>query len=178
MGLVYDSLNLATRAAMKREIEADRTAGTLYLSDNLNEQGKAEYPQLLLAAADGGSDDSLANQLFTRLNSHEKPRTNSKTGAVTTPKMRANAHTMLAEGEFNHYYMRAVCIIALEKEESATVTVCRAKVVEEPRPNSAAKIGTKILAKALLADLRSRSKERVATHLGPSGPNSGLTVQP
>jgi len=175
MGLEYYDLDASTRAFMIAEIERDIAAGSLYISENLNVQGAQVYPQLIRDAASQGEDASLAARLAQFLNSHEKPR-KLKSGLFSKPPiMRRNAHEMLAEGEFNRYYIRAVCIKALHNGHE-TVEVYRAKAVENPRPDSAAKIGAQISASALLEDLR--KDPGVDTALGlPSGPNSGLSVK-
>jgi len=58
---------------MLAEIERDIAGNTLYLSDNLNQQGRVDYPGLIRDAARSGSDVTLASAIQGRLNSHEKP---------------------------------------------------------------------------------------------------------
>jgi hypothetical protein len=55
MGLNYRNLDGRTRKLMLAEIERDIAEGKLYLSDNLNEEGRAIYPELIRAAARNGS---------------------------------------------------------------------------------------------------------------------------
>jgi len=174
MALAYRNLDERIRNLMLAEIERDVTANKLHLSDNLSPQGKLDYPDLLRNAAKTGTDLTLAAQIKDRLNTHEKPRL-LKSGAFSKPPvMRSNAHEMLAEGEFNRFYIRAVCLRAIE-DGIAKVIVYRAKHVEQPRPESEAKIGQSVLAHSLLDDLREHIG--VDTALGlPSGPNSGLSV--
>ncbi|MFG0256723.1 MAG: hypothetical protein ACF8GE_02360 [Phycisphaerales bacterium JB043] len=174
MGLEYKNLDDRTRQLMLAEIERDVDMSTLYVSDNLNERGKAEYSGLLREAAEAGSDNTLATSIQGLLNSHEKPRRLKSGGFSKPPVMRSNAHIMLAEGEFNRFYMRAVCARAIEDGQS-DVTVFRAKAVENARSVSEQMIGQRISASSLLDDLRSRPG--VDTALGlPPGPNSGLSV--
>ncbi len=81
----------------------------------------------------------------------------------------------LAEGEFNRFYIRGVCRAVLANEQHE-VEVYRAKAVAQPRPESQAKIGTRVNAATLLDDLR--HNVGVDTALGvPAGPNSGLSVR-
>lgn len=174
MGLDYKNLDDRTRKVMLEEIEHDITKQTLYKSENLSPQGQADYPDLIRAAARAGNDMSLATELLSRLNSHEKPR-QLKSGASKPPKMRRNAHEMLAEGEFNRFYIRALCRRAME-EGIPEVVVYRAKAVNAPRPESEKRIGQRVRAESLLRDLRERPG--VDTALGlPPGPNSGLSVR-
>jgi hypothetical protein len=174
MGLHYKNLDEKTRAFMLQEIEHDITEGTLYMSGNLNEFGRATYPELLKNAANNGTDALLAAVIQGRLNAFEKPRELKSGGFSKAPVMRVNAHEMLAEGEFNRFYMRAICLRAIEAG-NLEVVVYRAKAVENPRSESQQKIGQHTAARALLRDLRANIG--VDTSLGlPPGPNSGLSV--
>ena len=74
MALAYRNLDDRTRILMLSEIESDIATQRLFLSDNLNSQGRADYPDLLRDAARSGSDAMLATELKSRLNPHEKPR--------------------------------------------------------------------------------------------------------
>lgn len=174
MGLNYKNLDERTRHFMLTEIDGDITEGALYISDNLNDEGRKVYPTLLKAAATNGTDATLAREIQPRLNSHEKPRHLKSGGFSKPPIMRVDAHEMLAEGEFNRFYMRGVCLHAIDNgiEE---VTVYRAKEVENARSESQQKIGARINAKALLKDLRTSIGVNTALGL-PPGPNSGLSV--
>jgi hypothetical protein len=81
---------------------------------------------------------------------------------------------MLAEGEFNRFYIRGVCLRAIE-EGMYEVIVYRAKTVEHARAESEQKIGQRVAAEDVLRDLRAHPG--VDTALGlPPGPNSGLSV--
>jgi len=175
MGLDYRNLDDRTRTLMLGEIDRDMAQNTLFLSDNLNPQGRADYPELLRTAARTGTDVMLAGSIQGRLNSHEKPR-RLKSGEFSKPPlMRSNAHEMLAEGEFNRFYIRALCLRSIE-DGIAQVIVYRAKGVQNPRPESEARIGQSVAVDALLHDLRAHPG--VDTALGlPPGPNSGLSVR-
>ncbi|QDT94285.1 hypothetical protein [Gimesia algae] len=174
MGLEYKHLDERTRRLMLEEIEHDVASSALYLSTNLNENGIAEYPDLIREAARSGDDDTLAAAIVSRLNSHEKPR-QLKSGKLSKPPvMRSNAHQMLAEGEFNRFYMRALCSRAIG-DGVPSVIVFRAKTVEHARSASEQMIGRAMSADSLLEDLRNSTG--VDTALGlPPGPNSGLSV--
>ncbi len=175
MGLNYLHLDETTRAFMLAEIERDIAADTLYVSDNLTPQGRLDYPELLRAAARAGTDVTLADSLGRLLNTHEKPRQLKSGGFTKPPVMRRNAHEMLAEGELNRFYMRALCLRAIE-EGHGKVVAYRAKAVEHARTESDQKIGQEYSAKTLLNDLRAHPG--VDTALGlPSGPNSGLSIR-
>jgi len=80
---------------MLAELQRDTTSGVLYYGVNLSEAGKAAWPELLRQAIDKHDDDWLAQKLTGR-------------GMMTTTgKYKA---VMLAEGEFNRFYVSgAVC---------------------------------------------------------------------
>ncbi|MRS13260.1 MAG: hypothetical protein EG823_09395 [Actinobacteria bacterium] len=175
MPFEFKNLDERTRALMVDEIDLDAADGTLYLSDNLSPGGCQAYPALLRTAAESGDESTLASALASCLNSHEKPRKLKGGGFSKPPIMRANAHQMLAEGEFNRFYIRAICRRAIQ-DGIDEVVVYRAKPVEHARSESEAKIGERVSTEALLNDLRSHPG--VDTALGlPPGPNSGLCVK-
>lgn len=174
MALNYRNLDDRTRALMLSEIQRDIDSGNLYLSGNLSQQGQFDYPDLLRAAVRDGDDESLASDLLKCLNSHEKPRQLKTGGYSKPPVMRSNAHEMIAEGEFNRFYIRAVSLRAIE-DGIKEVVVYRAKAVENARSASADMIGKHVASAELLQDLRMHPG--VDTALGlPPGPNSGLSV--
>ncbi len=172
MGLEYKNLDERTRTLMLAEIERDIAAKTLYLSENLNPQGKANYPDLVRTAARSGSDVTLGAAIRDRLNPHEKPRRLKSGEFSKAPVMRSNAHEMLAEGEFNRFYIRAVCLRAIE-DGIQEVVVYRAKNVQNARSESEQKIGQRVLVEPLLRDLRANPGVDTAMGL-PPGPNSGF----
>jgi hypothetical protein len=80
----------------------------------------------------------------------------------------------LSEGEFNRYYIRALCRRAIQ-DHIPFVVVYRAKPVVTPRPQSAEALETTLDPEVLLEDLRTHPGE--ASKLGvPGGPNSGLSI--
>jgi hypothetical protein len=175
MPLQHHHLDDRTRKLMLAEIEQDIASKKLYLSDNLSPQGRIEYAGLLKGATVNGNDETLAQELSTRLNSHEKPR-QLKSGELSKPPiMRVNAHEMLAEGEFNRFYMRAICARVIE-DGIKSVVVYRAKEVANARSASEEMLGKHMPPEALLQDLR--TNPGVDTALGlPPGPNSGLCIR-
>jgi hypothetical protein len=175
MALNLTNLDAKTRALMVKEIDQDITATRLYMSPRLNELGHTQYPALLKEAAQNHDDTWFAGQIRAKglLKIKESRRTPS--GGTTTAKVPVTAPDTLAEGEFNRFYCRAVCLRAID-EGKHSVRVYRAKHVDNPRPESEAKIGTMVDAKKLLEDLRTSQGVEPALSI-PPGPNSGLTVQ-
>lgn len=175
MTLSFENLDAKTRQLMLEEIERDISNGTLYISPRLSAAGQTDYAGLLKEAA-GQHDDAWLEQqlrLNGRMNAVEQRRKPS--GGFTSARVPATAPETLAEGEFNRFYIRALCRRAAD-EGIATLAIYRAKPVASPRPESQAKIGIQVNAQALLNDLRTH--QGVDTALGlPAGPNSGLSVK-
>jgi len=175
MGLHLENLDERTRQHMVKELERDTANGKLYLSSRLNEQGKKEYENLLRQALQNGNDETLAQRLRSGglLRSTEEKQ--KRTGGVTMSRVPVTAAETLSEGEFNRFYIRGLCLRAIQ-DGIPELVIYRAKEVANPRPESQSKIGTTISAEALLEDLRKH--QGVDTALGlPAGPNSGLTVR-
>lgn len=174
MSFNFENLDSRTRELMLEELSNDIKNGTLYISPRLNEKGKKIYPELLRKAIISGNELSLAEDLRNNYMNETEQR-KKPNGGFTIAKIPYNAHIMLAEGEFNRFYIRAICRRTIE-ETSASIEVYRAKEVSNPRPESERKIGSIIEPKKLLDDLRTHPG--VDTALGlPSGPNSGLSVR-
>lgn len=93
-------------------------------------------------------------------------------GEADEGKVPVTAPWTFAEGEFNRFYLRGLCLRAID--EGKSIEVYRAKAVVAPRPESTALIGARLNPHTLLADLRIHLA--VDTALGlPAGPNSGLS---
>jgi hypothetical protein len=175
MGLDYEQLDAETRRLMLEELELDVREGEIYRSQRLVQGKESEYLVLLSAAIVSENDDWLARQLMAHkiLEEHELRRTPK--GNVTVARVPSNAEQLLAEGEFNRYYVRALCR-RVEETPGTVLEIYRAKDVERPRGESALRLGHEVSATVLLADLRTGT--RVDAALGvPMGPNSGLTVR-
>lgn len=175
MALNLVNLDGRTRGFMLSEIESDEASGKLYISLRLNSRGREEYPRLLKEAATSENDSWLADQIRRNgLMKTEEERRKPK-GGTTVAQVPVTAPDTLAEGEFNRFYIRGLCVRALEDGISELV-VYRAKPVSSPRRESEAKIGTRVSPQRLLEDVRTHTG--VDTALGlPPGPNSGLSVR-
>lgn len=173
MGLNYQNLDERTRKYMLEEIEIVIGDGSIYISAYLTDQGKTEWPELLKQAAVNGSDATLALQLPGRLLDKVQRRTPS--GGFTMAKVPYTAPETMAEGEFNRFYVRAICRRAID-DGITSVIAYRAKEVAVPRPESQAKIGQTFDPKVILEDLRTSAGVEPSLGL-PPGPNSGLTVK-
>lgn len=175
MSLQYQNLDAQTRTHMIAELNADQAASRLYISLRFNENGVRGWATLLGEAISAHDDAWLATEIRSRnfLKSREERR--NKTGETQLVQVPANAHETLAEGEFNRFYVRGLCLRAIE-ENVPQVMVYRARHSNNPRPESEAIMGKAFAPAALLNDLR--SSPGVETALGvPRGPNSGLSVR-
>jgi hypothetical protein len=174
MGLHYENLDSKTREYMLKEIELDISTGKSNPSRYFNDTGKSIFTDLLREACQKFNDDWLAGQLrmkgcMAATHARRMPK-----GGFTTARVPITAPETFSEGEFNRFYVRGLCLRAIE-ENVPQLEVYRGKTVEQPRPESEAKIGLKYLAKDLLNDLR--NSQGVEPCLGIPMPNSGLTFR-
>jgi len=171
-------LDAQTRRFMVEEIDRDASQGTLYFSPRLTDQGRRDWAELLRAAALDGDEVTLAESLrgFGRLRNYEYRRSRRGWGQSHRVRVPDTAAETLAEGEFNRYYIRGLCLRALA-EGYHEVTVYRAKTVRDPRPESIPMVGRQVNVEPLLNDLRIHSGEEEPALGVPGGPNSGLSVR-
>lgn len=159
---------------MLAELDRDLAADALYISKRLTPDGARLYPQMLREAFSEGDDETLANDL-ARPCVMATFETSQRHGRPYSKRVPVGAERSLAEGEFNRFYIRALCLNVLAFGGDALV-VSRAKEVRNPRAASESRIGARIDARALLEDLR--ANVGLETALGvPGGPNSGLSVR-
>jgi hypothetical protein len=173
MALELQHLDGPVRALMAQEIERDLTNHTLYLSPRLTAEGRRQYPALLRQAAARHDDAWLATELRAGLMAAEEQR-RKPSGGFSMAKVPVTAPEILAEGEFNRFYCRALCLHAIES--GLPLEVYRAKPVANPRPESQAKLGNRVDPQRLLEDLRTHPGVEPALGL-PPGPNSGLSIR-
>lgn len=160
---------------MAREVEKDVSEGKLYISPRLNQRGQQDYERLLREAIHDNDDDWLATRLRHGgyMNAMESRR--KRGGGYTMVKVPVTAPATLAEGEFNRFYVRGLCLRAIE-DGIKEVEVYRGRTSRNPRSRSQAMIGKRVSAGTLLEDLRNSQGVEPALGL-PPGPNSGLTVR-
>jgi len=169
----FENLDEQTRKLMLVEIEHDHKSEVLYYSKRFNDTGIKLYLGLLKQAAIDGDEQSLATALKANkcFNTHEERRTKS---GMTQVKIPETANETLTESEFNRFYMRALCIRAIENNQS--LLIYRARHSDNPRVESEMLIGKEMDPAKLLAELRENIGCDTALGL-PTGPNSGLTVK-
>jgi len=173
MPLQYENLDPTTRRYALAELDHDLATGAFHTSERLRPSAVGEYQHLLREALRYYDDLWLEERASDLLVDFETRRTPS--GGQTTAKIPQMAARMLAEGDFNRYYMRGVCLRAID-EGREVVEVYRARLSLEPRPESAELEGRRLPAREVLDHLRGLPSADPAT--APLGrPNSGLSVR-
>src|SRR5919108_2393395 len=155
MALYLENLDERTRQLMLDEMEYDIAHNQLHISPFLSGQGQRDYPNLLREAIQSGNDETLAQSL----GEHRRilktlPRRQPKAGGYSIAATPENAAQVLAESEFNRYYIRALARRAIE-DGIPELVIYRAMPVTKPRPESEARIETTLSPQDLLDDLRS-----------------------
>ena len=172
MPLKYDNLDPTTRRHAIAELDGDLASDSFHASDRLRPTAIAEYERLLRDSL-RYYDDLWLEQHAGDLLVDFEPR-HTRSGAQTTARVPEMAPRMLAERDFNRYYMRGVALRAME--ENRQIEVYRARLSLEPRPESAELEGQTPSAREVLDYLRGReSTEPTAIRLGR--PNSGLSIR-
>ena len=173
MPLQYDSLDPTTRRYSLEELERDLANDSLVVPERLRPGGRDDYVKLLRDSVKYYDDLWLEERLEGMLVDFELRRTPS--GGEATARIPENAARLLAESEFNRYYMRGVTARALA-DGVAEVEVYRARLSAEPRADSARLEGQRLQASTLLDELRATTREsRSEATLGR--PGSGLSVR-
>lgn len=166
MHLHFDDLDGLTRLLALDELWRDGAASCLYRSPRLTDAGWRDWPVLLQLALLDAEPKALA----TALRREGRMRELDLRGRPLPP----DAPRVLADGEFNRYYCRAVCRRALA-QGSAQVQVFRAREVLEPRRSSQEILGMLMDAAWLLDDLRRHPAHAIGRV--PGGPGSGISVR-
>ncbi|MFL5631661.1 MAG: hypothetical protein ACJ77T_10430 [Gemmatimonadaceae bacterium] len=173
MPLQYENLDPTTRRYALSELDHDLATNAFHVSDRLRPTAIADYQRLLRDAVRYYDDRWLEEHASDLLIEVENRRT--RTGGTTTARVPQMAARMLAEGDFNRYYMRGVCLRAIE-EGRQIVEVYRARLSVEPRPESAELEGRRVPAAEVLDHLRGPlSADPSVAPLGRT--NSGLSVR-
>ena len=108
MALYFENLDDRTRRLMLDEMDYDIANNQLHISPFLSGQGQRDYANLLREALQSGNDETLAQNLREhRRILRTLPRRNP-TGGYSMAATAENAAQVLAESEFNRYYIRAL----------------------------------------------------------------------
>ncbi|MEO8772202.1 MAG: hypothetical protein ABI402_19035 [Ferruginibacter sp.] len=173
MGLSYKSLDEITISKMLEEFNLDITNENVYYSKRFTEDGEKYYKNEMSNHLLKGSDDSLSDAL-KKANCFKAQEERKTARGVSLVKVPETASQTFSEGEYNRFYIRALCLRAIE--EARKICVYRARYSENPRKESESLIGQYLDPNKLLLDLRNNIG--LDTSLGlPQGPNSGLTIE-
>lgn len=142
----FKNLTTEVREKALQELEADYNEGRIYYSGRLNQNGKESFVDAFRNAILTGDEEELENSITESMN-----KTEVVNGVIK--KVPSNAAQLLAQGEFNRYYIRGLCLWALENG-IYELEVYRARESSWTRPGSEAKIGRKLDASKLLEDLQ------------------------
>lgn len=175
MAFAFDDLDAHTSTLMLNEIDLDVGNDALYKGDRLTDVGSGSWETLLQDACRTGDDVTLAAARVvpggTYLCATEP---NPRSPAGEPQAVPSNAAATMADGEFNRFYIRALCVRAID--DSVDREIYRARPSARPDPQSEALIGQTPDAAALVADLRTNIGVATALSLPPH-PNSGLSVR-
>jgi hypothetical protein len=174
MAFFFPHLDGRLRTEMLRELSADIAEGRAYYSPRLKPESHEDWLDILAQAF--SKHDEVWLGLAVRARGLLKKREMRKLeDREVSSRVPTNAAFLLAEGEFNRYYIRGLCRQVMQ-EGGAQVEICRGKEVEIPRASSEQRIGSRIEAQELLRALE-ESPELPSPIKVPSGPGSGLTVK-
>lgn len=171
----FPQLDARARDLMMEEFAYDRDSDRIYVGRRLNSQGERTYCDALPLALRQGTPVELRQQLEPVPGSLWISSIMAANGRRSTTPVTA-AQT-LAEGEFNRYYMRAICRRAVD-EGNGTVRVRRGKAVQNPRADPSVRVheGDILDASVVLEDIRLHPGEDTVIGM-PRGPNSGLSLE-
>ena len=169
----FTKLDERTRLLIIEEIRRAENSSNIYFSTRFNDAGTKGWITWLSAAAQEHDEHWLAYQLeaFGAMK-HLEERAMPK-GGYTTAHVPDTAAETMAEGQFNRFYMAAICRRAIE-DGVPNVKVYRAKRRGEPRPESRALEGTSRNASSLLEELRNKNSSLKCDLLKP---NTGLSIE-
>jgi hypothetical protein len=169
MGLNYTQLNETVRRFMIQEFEQ----GGHYISPRLNEAGRARWIGLLKDALQYHTDVWLERELIRRSCFVATEYLKSNMGKTVTRAInREQAAKTLAEGEYNRFYLRALCLAAKTRGITHLI-VTQGRVIPNASPTGRKSVGTPVEVNALLKTLREHGYKHVDAALGaPEGLSS------
>lgn len=168
----FNKLDVRTRTLMCEEIAAAEKSNNIYSSTRFNDTGRENWVGLLKKAAQEYDEHWLAYQLesigaMKDLETKSKPK-----GGYTIAHVPDRATETLADGQFNRFYMAAICRRAHE-DGNTCVKIYRAKQRVETRPESRLLEGKSRELSGLLNELRNKEQSFKCDLLKP---NSGLSI--
>lgn len=169
----YRNLTQRVRRYMTEEVRYDIDRKSLHLSEKLNAKGKDNYANLLLSAVENDSDAKFANDLEKYISDFYAAKSKGLFGR-SHAKQPSAAQT-LAETEFNRYYIRALCRLAIELG-SCKLQIYRAKESSVRTSETERLVGQIVNPILILRNLRENKEPDAALGLA-SGTPAGLSVE-
>lgn len=159
----FPDLHAPVRSTMLAEVDRDTVEGVLYFSKDFNDEGRSAYPSTLRTAVMNHDEGWLSQQLEGAFNDY----------STTGKRVRYDANRFFAGNEFNRFYIRGVCLVAIDQAHGG-VEVYRARQSSRARSESEAMLGQVLNPQALLDDLRARigTRPELLPQIG-----SGLSVR-
>lgn len=148
MSFNFESLDDSTRAKMLVELDTDLAKNCMYQSAIMREDSRDAYLGDLRRSFLAGDISTLEAALL----SADPFRGRNASGAVVN---KAAAASTLSGTQFNHYYVRAMCVRALE--EGRKLEYYRAKDSAIRRPKTEEKLGKQVDVEDTLQALRENS---------------------
>lgn len=173
--LVEMQLSERIRPWMLREFEYDLAHNQLYFSPMLSNRGLRDYVRLLHDALLGGSMQTLAAQLRLQRRLQRTTRRIKPNGESVVSNAPLTNADKLAESEFNRYYLRALCQLALA-DKVPFVIVSEAQAVINPQPDTTLALETAFSPQEFLDELRAESGKVFKLGVGV-GPRTQVRVR-
>jgi hypothetical protein len=168
----FNKLDEKTRILMCEELKIAEKSQNIYVSTRFNEFGRKIWIELLQKAAREHDEHWLAYELETIGAMKDTERKIKPSGGYTIAHIPDTATETLAEGQFNRFYMAAICRRAYDDGKS-DVVIYRAKQRLNPRSESLFLEGKTREAIVLLQELRNKDHSLKCDLLRP---NSGLSI--
>ena len=163
----FDFWNLddEVRELMLSEINSDIENNRFFISRRLNQKGKDVFADYLIRSVEDGDEKTFEEMLDIDYYFEEYEFRNND--LVSMP---SNASKLLCQTVFNRYYIRAVCLKAIQ-DGIEDVEIYRARESSNKRYESEMRIGDLVNAEELLEDLRNFGTPTLIPEI-----NSGLSV--
>ena len=173
MGLNYMQLNETVRRFMVQEYEQ----GGHYISPRLNEGGRARWIGLLKDALQYHTDVWLERELIRRNSFVATEYLKPAMGKTVTRAVNSEqVAKILAEGEFNRFYLRALCLAAKTRGITHLI-VTQGRVIPNAPAEGRISVGTAVEVNNLLNILRNNGYRHVDQALGaPEGLGSAACL--
>ena len=158
---------------MQEAIAEAEQSGNIYFSSRFNATGHVMWIDLLKEAAREYDEHWLAFQLDEKQMMTDFEGARTLRGGYRVKYVPQSAAEIMAEGQFNRFYILGLCRHA-RKEGIISLVVYRAKPVANPRSESERLIGTSLSVDDIESQLKVTANSFKSNLVKP---NSGLSVK-